>query len=473
MSEESIHDLRSALKFLNDSGQKIDIVERELSPIREISSHYAAYGAGVPNASNLNHANPVIYNNVKGNSMPVLMGLLNSRAACASMLGFDCETVGKELSNCVVEGYEPVMVENPPCQQNVITQNIDITGILPVLTYTKDNAGPYITTGIVFAKDPETGEEDITIHRLCVQGKDTLTVYLIPGRHIEIFYRKAVKMGKPLPITINIGVDPAITLVSTFSYPVTPLGFNELNIAGAVRKRGVKVAKAVTNEAKSIASSEIVLEGYIMPQEMPENARDEEGHSLPEFLGYIGKAQKSLPVVKVTAITHRNNPIYHTIVGPGAELSNICGIATEASLYKSIKDSVTDKVLNCYCSHCGGGKLTAFLQFKKDSVMDDAKTRQAGIAAFTAFHELKNVYLVDEDVNILDERDVLWAMTTRFQGTHSIISIPNLNCHVLDPSQSPEFSSDNSIKGTTYKTVFDCTVPFNMKSQFRRVDYEF
>ncbi len=471
MNGESICDLRSALRLLNNSGEKIEIVDREMSAVCEIPSHYANYGAGVPNVSNLNHGSPVIYNNVKGHSMPVLVGLFNSRAACSKMLGLDCEKVGRELSDYVIEGYHPVMVDNPPCQENVITQDIDITRTLPVLTYTKDNAGPYITTGIVYAKDPETGEEDITIHRLCVQGKDTLTVYLIPGRHIEIFYRKAVKLGKPLPITINIGVDPAITLVSTFSYPVTLLGYNELNIAGALRKSGVQVAKAVTNEAKCIASSEIVLEGYIMPQEMPENISNPEGHSLPEFLGYIGKAQKSLPVVKVTAITHRNNPIYQTIVGPGAELSNICGIATEASLFKCIKDSVTNKILNCYCSHCGGGKLTAFLQFRKDSEMDDAKTRQAGIAAFTAFHELKHVYLVDEDVNILDEREVLWAMTTRFQGTHSIISIPNLNCHVLDPSQTPEFSSDNTIQGTTYKTVFDCTVPYKLKNQFRRVDY--
>ncbi|PYG90233.1 4-hydroxy-3-polyprenylbenzoate decarboxylase [Ruminiclostridium sufflavum DSM 19573] len=468
---EEIYDLRTALSLLNSSDEEIEIVERELSPVREIPSHYAAHGAGVPNAGNLKHGSPVIYSNVKGHSMPVLMGLFNSRAACAKMLGMDCEGVGKELSEYVVEGFQPVMVENPPCQENVITRDIDITDILPVLTYTKDNAGPYITTGIVYASDPETGEEDITIHRLCVQGKDTLTAYLIQGRHIEIFYRKAAAMGKPLPITINIGVDPAIMLASTFSYPVTPLGFNELNIAGAVRKEGVRVSKAVTNEAKCIAYSEIVLEGYIMPQEMHENANCPEGHSLPEFLGYIGKAQKSLPVVKVTAVTYRNNPIYQTIVGPGAELSHICGIATEASIYKCVKDSVTSKVLNCCCSHCGGGKLTAFLQFRKDSEIDDAKTRQAGIAAFTAFHELKHVYLVDEDVNILDERDVLWAMTTRFQGTHSMISIPNLNCHVLDPSQSPEFSRDNSVRGTTYKTVFDCTVPFNMKNQFRRVDY--
>jgi 4-hydroxy-3-polyprenylbenzoate decarboxylase len=345
--------------------------------------------------------------------------------------------------------------------------------VLPILRYTNSSAGPYITMGVVYAQDPETGEEDITIHRLCVQGKDTLTIYLIPGRHIEIFYQKAKKMGKPLPITISIGVDPAIYLASTFSYPVTPLGYNELHIAGALRKNGVKVAKAVTNDAKSIAYSEIVIEGYILPDEMPENTKCVDGDSLPEFLGYIGKAQKSLPIVKVSALTYRNNPIYQTIVGPGSELSNLCGISTEASLYKCIKESVTDKIQNCFCSHSGGGKLLAFLQFIKDSTIDDAKTRQAGIAAFAAFHELKHAFLLDDDINILDERDVLWAMTTRFQGSHSIISIPNLNGHPLDPSQSPEFSSENPIEGTTYKTVFDCTVPYKMKDKFRRVSYDF
>jgi 4-hydroxy-3-polyprenylbenzoate decarboxylase len=470
MNQANVYDLRSALKILSNS-EKIEIIDRELSTDCEIAAHYSKYGAGIPNRHNPNPGPPVIYKNVRNHSMPVLIGLLNSRAACAQMLGLDCAKVGSELSQFVMNDYPPKLVKNPPCQENQITANIDIMGTLPVLTYTKDSAGPYITMGLVYAQDPETGEEDITIHRLCVQNKDTLTIYLIPGRHIEIFYQKAKKMGKPLPITINIGLDPAIYLVSTFSYPVTPLGYNELYIAGAIRQNGIEVAKAVTNSAKCIAHSEIVIEGHILPDEMPENPADTTGHSLPEFLGYIGNAQRSLPMVKITAITFRNNPIYQTLVGPGAELSNLCGIATEASLYKCIKESVTHKILNCYCSHSGGGKLLAFLQFRKDSPYDDAKTRQAGIAAFAAFHELKHVFLVDNDVNILDERDVFWAMTTRFQGAHSLISIPNLNGHPLDPSQSPEFAAVNSMEGTTYKTVFDCTIPFKMKEKFRRADY--
>ena len=471
MSYRDIYDLRTALAFLNKEKIKIKIVEKEISPYLEISSFFSHLGAGIP-SQNGNISTPVIFNNVRGNKIPVLMGLMNSRNICAKLLGLDYGNVGKNLSNYISNEYPPELISNPLCQENKITSNTDIQKILPVLTFTNKDAGPYINMGLVYAQDPETGEEDVTIHRLCLQDKDTLTIYLIHQRHIEKFYQKSVKMNKPLPISINIGLDPAIYLASTFSSPTTPFGFNELNIAGAIRQKRIKVAHCKTVECKAIAHAEIVLEGYILSDKMPENQLDNKGYSLPEFLGYIGKAQSSLPIVKIIGITYRNNAIYQTLVGPGAELSNICGISTEASLYKNIRESVTDKIVNCYCGPSGGGKLVAFMQFKKTSPLDDSTVRQAGIAAFSAFHELKHVFLVDEDINIFDERDVFFAMTTRFQGNESIITIPNLNGHPLDPSQDPQFSQNVIEKGTTCKTVFDCTVPFKMKNQFIRVTYD-
>ncbi|QSF44387.1 UbiD family decarboxylase [Paenibacillus tianjinensis] len=473
MRSDEVYDLRTALSFLNHKGHAIEVMDKEMDTCCEIPNHYAYYGSGIPNKHQPAYGHPVIYNRVKGHSMPVLIGLLNSREACAELLGVGPHSIGRELAGMIHDRYEPELIDSPPSQENIITQNINLYQQLPVLTYTPESAGPYITTGLVYAQDPETGEEDVTIHRLCLQSEDTMSIYFVPGRHIGHFYEKAKKRNKPLPVTINIGLDPAIYIAAGFSYPACPLGFNELNIAGAIRKKGVKVARAFSNGAKCIAFSEIVIEGFVLPEEVQENPRKHDGDSLPEFLGYIGAAQSKLPLVKVTAITYRNRPIYQTIVGPGAEMSNLCGIPTEASLYKSIKESITGNILNCYCSASGGGKLLAHLQFSKSEPRDDAKTRQAGVAAFTAFHELKNVFLLDDDVDIFDEREVLWALSTRFQGNHSIISIPNLDGHPLDPSQRPEFSSYNTEIGSTYKTVFDCTVPYRMKEHFRRADYAF
>lgn len=468
--ENSEFDLRSALNILNHESGNIEIVDEPLKSDLEVASYFYHNGAGTPSPNSFT-TNPTVFTNVDNCSIPVVMGLFNHRKQCAQLLGFDEETIARDLSRHINRDYPMEIVSNPLCQEHVITDNIEIGKILPVLKFTKDDANPYINMGLVYAEDPETKESDVTIHRLCLQEKNKMTIYMIKDRHIEIFYQKAKKRNQPLPITINIGMDPAIYFSSLFTYPNTPLGFNEMNIAGSIRKKGVKIANAVSNNSKVIANAEIVLEGYILPDEMPENPNDPNGNSLPEFLGYIGSAQKSLPIVEITAITFRNNPIYQTIIGPGSELSNICGLATEASIYKTIKETVTNKILNCYCSSVGGGKLVAFLQFKKTDVMDDVIVRQAGITAFSAFHELKHVYLVDEDINVFDEKDILWAMTTRFQGEKSIISIPNLACHPLDPSQDPEFEPTLSHVGTTYKTVFDCTKPFAMRDKFKRVSY--
>ncbi|NIF23156.1 UbiD family decarboxylase domain-containing protein [Candidatus Pantoea multigeneris] len=116
----------------------------------------------------------------------------------------------------------------------------------------------------------------------------------------------------------------------------------------------------------------------------------------------------------------------------------------------------------------GGGKLLAVIQFKKASPVDEGRQRQAAIIAFAAFPELKNVILVDEDVDIFDTDDILWAMQTRYQGDIDTITIPGVRCHPLDPSQMPEYSASNLEPGMTTKTVFDCTVPFHLKHHFER-----
>ena len=136
-----------------------------------------------------------------------------------------------------------------------------------------------------------------------------------------------------------------------------------------------------------------------------------------------------------------------------------------------MREAITDKLIDVHCDPSGGGKLSAVMQFKKSHPLDDAVVRQAGVAAFAAFHELKHVFLVDDDVDIYDQRDVLWALHTRFQGDHSLIPIPGLNGHPLDPSQSPGFSPRLREVGTTCKCVFDCTAPFAMKAHFKRADF--
>ena len=149
----------------------------------------------------------------------------------------------------------------------------------------------------------------------------------------------------------------------------------------------------------------------------------------------------------------------------------MAGIPTEASILGMIDKALPGKVLNCYAHRSGGGKYMAVLQCKKAVYTDEGKQRQAALLAFSAFPELKHVLLVDEDVDIFDSNDELWAMNTRFQGNEDIITIPGVRCHPLDPSSSPEYSGRIPNVGVSCKTIFDCTVPFRLKDRFQRASF--
>ena len=125
-------------------------------------------------------------------------------------------------------------------------------------------------------------------------------------------------------------------------------------------------------------------------------------------------------------------------------------------------------VQNVHCPSPGTGKYLAVLQVKKRTPADEGRQRQAALLAFSAFSELKHVMLIDEDVDVFDINDVMWAMTTRYQGDVSTIFIPGVRCHPLDPSSDPAFSPSILGHGIACKTIFDCTVPWNLKANFQR-----
>jgi UbiD family decarboxylase len=332
----------------------------------------------------------------------------------------------------------------------------------------------FFCLGLVLGSDLEDpSNTDVTIHRLCVQDRDQLSIFFAPGRHIDVYRKKAEETGRALPISINMGLDPAIYIGSCFEAPTTPFGFDELGVAGGLRGRPIELVDCITVNQKAIARAEIVIEGKVLPHvRVSEDQHSHTGLAMPEFPGYVGPANPALPVIKVTAVTTRKNPILQTLVGPGEEHVNLAGIPTEASIYEAVQVALPGLLQNVYSHSAGGGKFLAILQIKKRSAGDDGNARQAAIIALAAYRELKNVIIVDEDVDLFDSNDVLWAMQTRFQGDTGITVLPGITGHVLDPSQIPEFSPSIHNRGTTAKTIFDCTVPYRLKEHFVRAQFK-
>ncbi|NSE03020.1 UbiD family decarboxylase [Blautia wexlerae] len=375
MKNVEVNDLRSALELLESIPGQFVETDVEVDPNAELSGVYRHVGAG----GTVEH--PVT---------PVVIP--NEQAKCQEVVHLATE-----------EGF-------------------DIRKLLPAPTNTPEDAGPYITLGMCYASNPKTGESDVTIHRMCLQSKDEISIFLMPGaRHIGYFRELAEAAGEPLPISVSIGVDPAIEIASCFEPPTTPLGYDELQAAGAIRNKPVELVQCLTINERAIANAEYVIEGEILPNvRVREDQNSNTGKAMPEFPGYCGPANPELPIIKVKAITTRKNPI---------------------------------------------------MQFKKTMPSDEGRQRQAALLAFSAFAELKHVILVDEDVDIFDINDVMWAMTTRFQADVDLITIPGVQCHPLDPSNNPAYHPEIRERGVACKAIFDCTVPFDQKERFQRAQF--
>lgn len=478
MTKEVI-DLRSALELLESIPGQMVHTDVEVDPSAELAGVYRYVGAGGTVARPTKTGPAMTFENVKGHpGAKVVIGLLASRKRVGYLLNSKPEKLGFMMRDAVKNAIAPVVVDKAKAQcQEVVhlatDEGFDIRKLIPAPTNTPEDAGPYVTLGMCYASDVETGESDVTIHRLCLQSKDEISMFFTPGaRHLGAFREKAEALGKPLPISISIGVDPAIEIASCFEPPTTPLGFNELSIAGAIRGKAVELAPCVTIDEKCIANAEYVIEGELLVgARVCEDQNSNTGKAMPEFPGYTGPANAELPVIKVKAVTHRVNPIMQTCIGPSEEHVSMAGIPTEASILDMVERAMPGRVQNVYAHSSGGGKFIAVIQFKKTVPSDEGRQRQAALLAFSAFPELKQVILVDEDVDIFDTNDVLWAMTTRMQADVDIVTIPGVRCHPLDPSNDPACSWSIRDHGIACKTIYDATVPFNQKARFQRAKF--
>ncbi len=474
-----INDLRSALKYLVSQPGELVETDVEVDPNAELAGVYKHVGAGGTVIRPTRIGPAMIFKKIKGHpNAQIIIGLLSSRKRVGKLLDIQPERLGWALRESVNQPIQPVEIDKigAKCQEVVhlaSDEGFDLNKLVPAPTNSPVDAGPYITLGMCYASHPDTGVSDITIHRLCIQSKDELSIFFTPGiRHIGAMAKRAGELGIPLPISISIGVDPAIEIATCFEPPTTPLGYDELAIAGALRQKPVEMVQCLTINERAIANAEYVIEGEILPGvTVPEDKNSGLGYAMPEFPGYTGEACPACPVIKVKAVTHRRNPIMQTCIGPSEEHVSMTGIPTEASIIDMVERSMPGRLQNVYMTSSGGGKYMGVMQFKKREASDEGRQRQAAIIAFTAFPELKHVILVDEDVDPFDMDDVMWAMNTRYQGDLDTLFIPGVRCHPLDPSQTPEYNPKNMYKGISCKTIFDCTVPYHLKEKFKRSEY--
>jgi len=378
---------------------------------------------------------PVLFHDISGSK--VIMNLLGSRDELASMLGVPKDEIIRKLAEVSPEGEVRIVSESPTLE--VVEEEVDLTK-LPILTHFEKDGAPYITAGIVVSE--YGGTINASIHRLMLVGKDKLAARLVPPRHTYLLHKKAIEKGEPLPVAIVIGCDPTIIYATSTRVPVG----KEFEYAAALR--GAPVELFECSNGVKVPHSEIVLEGYVDPVE-----KVDEGPFV-DITGTYDVVRKE-PVIRITRVIHRKDPIYHGILPAGPEHLLMMGVPYEPRIYRAVGEVTTVK--NVVLTEGGCCYLHAVVQIEKQTEGDG---KNAIMAAFAAHTSLKHVVVVDEDINIFDPDDVEFAIATRVKGDMDIMIIPNVRGSSLDPRGAPD--------GTTTKMGIDATKILIEKDNFER-----
>jgi 2,5-furandicarboxylate decarboxylase 1 len=392
---------------------------------------------------------PVLFETIKESPYTVIGGLVSSKDLIAEAIGTTKEQLLPKLSVAIEKPIAPRVASNGECQE-VVEKIVDLTK-LPIMRYTEKDGGKYIPSAISIVRDPATAHRNMCFHRLMLLDRNHFAVRIVEDRGTDTALKHA---EGELEIAICIGNSAAVLLAAATSLPK---GVDELGMANALEPTELVECKTVDLEVPK--DCEFVLEGKITKQ------KTAEGPFL-DLTGTVDKVRQQ-PIIEISAITHRKNPIYQTILAGRNEHKFLMGMPKEPTIYNEV-----NKVCQCkdvYITPGGCSWLHAVVQIKKQNA-DDGK--KAIAATFEGHKSLKHCVVVDEDIDIYNPHEVEWAIATRFQADKNTVILSNQPGSSLDPSGD----LSEGKKATTAKAGLDATVPFNntgksfKKEQYRKID---
>jgi 2,5-furandicarboxylate decarboxylase 1 len=435
-----IGSLRDYIQVLDQAGQFVRI-QKPVCLHHELANVAAAIQRQGRGAS--------IFEAPDSSRWPVFAGAVGSPELAALALECDLSEVTNRMESALdlVNGIQPVEVEDAGWKANrMLGDQVDLQKV-PIPTHGAHDGGPFITGGITLAQDPVSGRGNCSYNRMQVLGPHTLGFNVNAWRHVMQFFKHQEAKDEPLEIAIAIGVDPAISIAAGARY-----NDDELCIAGAIRGIGVPVCKGVTVDVMIPSEAEIVIEGRLTPHE-----RRKEG-PLAEFHGYYGELWDS-PVFQVSAICHRDNPIYQTIIPGHDEHIYIGNVLPREPLLLRFVKHVSENVTGLHIPPYANG-FSAIVQVKKSN---PGEPKNLALAAFTAHVNIKKVIVVDPDVNIYDSADVLWALTNRVDWGQDVFFVPGAQGHEMDPTANE--------RGLHTKIGIDATYKPDRRDYGERIRY--
>ena len=390
----------------------------------------------------------LLFENVKGSSIPVLANLFGTTGRVASAMGQEDLVALRELGKLLAELKQPEppkglkdaieklptlkKVLNMPvksvkkglCQEVIIEgDEVDLSQ-LPIQTCWPGDVAPLITWGLTITKGPLKKRQNLGIYRQQVIGKNKLIMRWLSHRGGALDFKDWCEKypGKPYPVAVAIGADPATTLAA-----VTPIpdSLSEYAFAGLLRGKKTKVCTCIGNDLQVPENAEIILEGVIHPDEMADEG------PYGDHTGYYNEVER-FPVFTVERITHRKNPIYHsTYTGKPIDEPAILGVALN-EVFVPLLQQQYPEITDFYLPPEACSYRMAVVSIKKQ-YPGHAKRVMMGVWSFLRqFMYTKFVIIVDDDIDVKDWKEVIWAMTTRVDPTRDTTLIDNTPIDYLD-----------------------------------------
>jgi len=432
-------DLRDFIAHLEQRGE-LKRINVEVDPVLEMTEICdRVLRAGGP---------ALLFENPKGSDMPVLANLFGTPQRVAFGMGEESVEALREVGQLLaflkepeppkglkdawqkmpifkqVLNMAPKVVTYAACQQVVIESDAVDLSQYPIQLCWPEDAAPLITWGLVVTKGPHKPRQNLGIYRQQVIGKNRVIMRWLSHRGGALDFKEwqAEHPSEPFPISVVLGCDPATILAAVTPIPDT---LSEYAFAGLLRGSKTELVKCIGNDLQVPASAEIVLEGFIYPDDMAEEG------PYGDHTGYYNEIDR-FPVFTVERITQRNNPIYHsTYTGRPPDEPAILGVALN-EVFIPILQKQFPEIVDFYLPPEGCSYRIAVVSMKKQ-YPGHAKRVMMGIWSFLRqFMYTKFVIVVDDDVNVRDWNDVIWAITTRMDPARDTTLIENTPIDYLD-----------------------------------------
>jgi UbiD family decarboxylase len=397
-------DLRNYLGLLKNINN-LKIVKREVSPKYEI----AALTAKVDGSYAL------LFEKIKGTKFKLVSNLIGTRERFALAVGGKDFNIHEKVIQAIEHPKKPKKISKGQFMEN---QSSDIS-ILPIVKHFEKEPGPFITSSIIYAKNPEQGTQNSSFHRLMPLDKKHFSVRMVEGRDLHRAFIHSKNQNKDLKVAITIGVHPAISIAGAYQ---ADWGKDELDIANSILDGKLRLAECPYSGMFVPSGAEIVMEGRIL-----HNKTHKEW--MVEMLRTYDFARFQ-PVFELESLYYRNNPIFHDVLSGYSEHRMLMGMPIEAKLNRNLKKAFP-QTKQVSMTNGGCNWLHAVVQIKKRK---DSDTKSIIKKTFATHRSLKMVTIVDDDIDPNDAASIEYAMATRFQADRDLLILKNVRGSSLDPS---------------------------------------